>query len=89
METENIKEVLMFTCPECGSHKFGTNNCLAEDAAEMTGECHGTLQRYGAQRAAVACTFQWSRADDAKYFTGTGDLMSVSSAIGAGREVDG
>lgn len=88
METESMKEVLKFTCPECGSNKFGSSNCTAEDIADMIGLCHGTVQTvYGSTRS---CNFTWSRADDAKYFTRTGDLMPASiGAIVAGREVDG
>jgi hypothetical protein len=52
-----------FTCPECGSHMFGTSNCNAPDRAAMVGHCHGTEKVLGR-----SCRFTWKRSDDAQYF---------------------
>lgn len=51
-----------FKCPECGSNRFGTSNCLAKNPADMIGHCHG-----------AGCRFTWSRADDKKYFSERGE----------------
>jgi hypothetical protein len=50
-----------FTCPECGSHCFGTYS----EGASSEGQCHGRL-----------CRFTWNRLDDARYFRGTGHFHS-------------
>ena len=46
-----------FTCPDCGSHFFGSSGCNLP-IESMTGHCHGT-----------GCKFMWSRKDDALYFS--------------------
>lgn len=45
-----------FTCPDCGSHEWGTS---LEGVAR--GECHGTLE-------GQACRFTWFRSNDSKFF---------------------
>lgn len=48
-----------FTCPECGSDRFGS---FEDENSALVGRCHGD---HG------ACTFTWARTDeeDAKVFT--------------------
>ena len=50
-----------FTCPECGSHHFGTSNCTSP-SDKWVGHCHGYI---GGQ----PCRFSWPRTDDSKYFS--------------------
>lgn len=86
MNPSDQVEDLEFTCPKCGSHKFGTalnDGALPLDAplAEVqasfdghaTGFCHGTVrvQRFFSI-AETTCGFTWPRSEDAKYFRRTG-----------------
>jgi hypothetical protein len=60
-----------FTCPKCGSHKFGS--ALVSGTVQngtWEGCCHGVVQR--TPGVATNCGFTWSRTDDGKYFKGTG-----------------
>jgi hypothetical protein len=66
-----------FTCPQCGSHKFGTvfedgvHGVL--DASAMVGYCYGDKTvRSPVGIRLVRCPFSWRRNDDAKYFRKTG-----------------
>jgi hypothetical protein len=82
--TDEMVEVLEFTCPLCGSHSFGSGMpwnlrsigrpfTEAEFQQHMEGQCHG---RYETPRESRACDFRWNRGrDDAKYFRGTGRFM--------------
>lgn len=45
-----------FTCPECGSHYFGTSNWHGV----LTGHCHGD------QHTGSGCGFTWDRTDKAE-----------------------
>jgi hypothetical protein len=47
-----------FTCPECGSHSYGSSGCIGPIEA-MIGHCHGDN----------GCKFSWPRSDDDKYFS--------------------
>lgn len=49
----------LFTCPECGSHNFGTQN--GDDWAIATGYCHG-------YREIQRCGFEWLRSNDNNHF---------------------
>ncbi len=57
MDTEE-KTQLVFVCPKCGDHKFGTSNVI-EPLDKWIGHCHNDH---------VYCKFTWSRKDDWKYF---------------------
>ena len=65
-----------FTCPRCGSHKFGTHveGAVRWDLSTSTGACHGYTQT---KMGSLPCGFTWPRTDDAKYFRGTGVFMPV------------
>ena len=64
-----------FTCPECGSHTFGSG---VDDDHQVKGYCHGYKNQVVEGRHATSpptpCKFTWLRtpAEDAKYFKGTG-----------------
>ena len=69
-----------FTCPKCGSHKFGSS--LATGTVQngtWHGHCHGVVQVNPAA-AARNCGFIWPRSEDAKYFRGTGTFYPASGA---------
>ena len=53
-----------FTCPQCGSHAFGTGPLHPERMDEAEGYCHGRKGEKGEQ----PCLFRWKRKDDARYF---------------------
>ena len=50
-----------FTCPECGSHYFGTSNCTGPQDTWIR-HCHGYYDD------ARRCDFSFAVADDHKYF---------------------
>lgn len=52
-----------FTCPECGSHCFGTTK--HPSSGLLRGWCHGTKMVEG---ASSPCGFTWGRTDDFKVF---------------------
>lgn len=65
-----------FTCPDCGSHAFGTS-ALNERISK--GFCHGSkaagcLTGRHDTASVVPCTFNWDRTPegDAKVFKGNG-----------------
>jgi hypothetical protein len=70
---------LQFTCPECGSHKFGSTcdggaagpfpsaeEAQAYFARYAWGHCHGQVRTMHGEKS---CHFSWPRSTDAKYFT--------------------
>lgn len=65
-----------FTCPECGSHYWGTDGLKTE---ELTGHCHGVINMV------TDCDFSWPRSDDRKYFGPVrfkvGDRVSTSGIL--------
>jgi hypothetical protein len=63
--TDEMLENKEFTCPQCGSHMFGSG-----PPNHLTGHCHGLLR--GADGLFRTCVFSWDRRDDSKYFRGTG-----------------
>ena len=63
-----------FTCPECGSHEFGTSNCRAP-FEEMKGHCNGVREADAPGYAPRRCTFTWARKDDEKYFKVVGPRL--------------
>lgn len=67
MEKKCIEE-LRFTCPECGSHEFGTSGCTGP-LEEMLGHCHGN-----------GCRFEWPRDEDDRYMTGE-PVLSDSEGV--------
>ena len=79
MPNEDMIEQTQFTCPQCGSHEFGTDltgvNLNRLDLNGGMGVCHG-VRRY--VRGAVAqypCGFRWQRRNDALYFRPTGQFI--------------
>lgn len=52
----------MFTCPECGSHYWGSSGPF-DVPEKFTGHCHGYLRD-----EPRPCRFSWLRKDDDKYF---------------------
>jgi len=52
-----------FTCPECGSNKFGS---YVRDGI-LYGSCHGYVSCH--RRYSEPCAFTWDRKDDEKYFS--------------------
>lgn len=79
---EEQREAQEFTCPYCGSHKFGTHTPLNQDPATSgIGTCHGYVQSKLGQ---IPCSFTWARIDDAQYFKGTGRFvptLGVAQAV--------
>jgi len=66
MADANLIDVTEFTCPRCGSHKFGTSlNGDPRDPHIGVGYCHNP------------CGFSWRRSDDAKYFRKTGRQIAA------------
>lgn len=78
--TTLFREVLegtTFTCPECGSHAFGSSGIGDGDA--MRGHCHGRVvtKRFTGRHQThptEPCSFTWPRneEEDAKVFKGNG-----------------
>lgn len=66
-------EDVQFTCPQCGSHEFGSSDPGKPD--EMRGHCHGTWT--DAQGADRNCSFSWPRTEDSKYFKGLGTYSQL------------
>ena len=56
-----------FTCPNCGSHSFGTSSAT-EHHDQWVRHCHGWIVQE--DRSFTRCGFQWPYADDAKYGLG-------------------
>jgi hypothetical protein len=57
-----------FTCPECGSHEWGTSNCT-RPVSEWEGHCHG-------------CGFTWHRqTEDSKVFAIPVEKNSISETL--------
>jgi len=64
-DVHNPANVTEFTCPECGSHAYGTSCAGYTDAADKDafwrdhamGSCHG-----------AGCRFTWPRRHDSRYF---------------------
>jgi hypothetical protein len=54
-----------FTCPQCGSHYFGTAFKAGFDWSEAVGHCHGYV---GTAPDLRSCRFSWKRTDDATVF---------------------
>ncbi len=52
-----------FTCPECGSHNFGTSGCTGPED-QMVRHCHGYIREGDGYQS---CRFEWPIAEDAKY----------------------
>lgn len=50
---------MTFTCPDCGSHKWGTY-------FGDFGSCHGTYKKPSGEL--VSCRFKWERKYDGEYF---------------------
>lgn len=73
-----------FTCPECGSHMFGTSDpggagCFGLSLGAF-GYCHGES----------GCRFTWRRSEDDRYFSGTGRFYeSEGAAIMTPRKGEG
>lgn len=76
---------LEFTCPNCGSHHFGTSVRGSQppssgpitqiDATPLTDEAWLALAEgmcNGYREDEQRCNFAWPRAEDAKYFKSTG-----------------
>lgn len=61
-------EVREFTCPACGSHRWGTFTMMAGRVA--VGSCSGYDEKSG-----TACRFVWLRRDDDDYMRGTGEFL--------------
>ena len=68
-----------FTCPECGSDRFGS--AQGPGGGIWRGYCHGTVHGKKPGEAELNCKFSWPRSEDAKYFKGTG-TFSPASAVG-------
>lgn len=78
-----VIEGTQFTCPECGSHAFGTHTTQGPIAEYTTsidnkymGVCHGYAEaKKILSRHEIApvkkCTFTWPREEDDKYLKGT------------------
>jgi len=56
LEKEMLGGNTQFTCPECGSHHFGSYG----NHPFLTRSCHTNSR---------GCDFEWSQADDYKYFS--------------------
>ncbi len=54
-----------FTCPECGSHRWGSSG-TDDEGQPLNGHCNGYIKASGALLR--ACRFTWLRANDALYF---------------------
>jgi hypothetical protein len=52
---------MTFTCPKCGSDRFGSSNCLGP--GPMVRHCHGR-----------GCDFTWPQGDDDRYIDGVREL---------------
>lgn len=71
-----------FTCPTCGSHKYGSSGCTGP-TTQMTGHCHGYIrQPDGSQRV---CSYSWPRTKDAELHPGL--LPPPESGTSQGRVV--
>lgn len=57
-EYDRLRRVGEFTCPECGSDRFGTNTSTLVPPHEQVRSCNGW----------VCCSFTWPASDDYKYF---------------------
>jgi hypothetical protein len=90
MSTDQIED-MQFTCPQCGSHHFGSgidppvSTPLSQaDLDRMEGMCHGYVpseQRLpNGAPGQRACGFRWWRKDDAKYFRGLGTFRPRTMA---------
>lgn len=65
-------EIMEFTCPRCGSHKFGSFT----ENGKLVRHCNGEFE-------GRSCLFMWHEWDDAKWMHGTGVWMpSFVSAPG-------
>ena len=51
-----------FTCPQCGSHMFGSSNCTGP--GPVTRHCHGYKE---VALGSISCSFSWPESEDAKY----------------------
>ena len=68
MAAPGMIDVTEFTCPVCGSHRFGTTiKGPPLDARTNVGHCHN-----------IPCKFTWPRSDDAKYFHKTGRQIAAT-----------
>lgn len=75
-----------FTCPECGSHAFGSSGIGGE---HFMGHCHGhvVVARYTGRHQTnptQPCTFTWQRTEeeDAKVFKGNGHWSpAIATAV--------
>ena len=80
MTDSGMIDITEFTCPRCGSHKFGTtlDPMRRLDLRTSVGHCHGdrTVRTVGGI-SLVRCEFSWSRVDDAKYFRKTGEQQAA------------
>jgi hypothetical protein len=85
MDKPDQIEEKIFTCPECGSHCWGTSSPGLSDMnlAELSqqelvelfdkisvGNCHGHIP--SGDGSSTSCRFTWPRSEDGKYFVGTG-----------------
>lgn len=52
-----------FTCPECGSHYYGSTNCTGP--GPMVRHCHGVVMLPDGTR--WSCKFNWPEKDDHRY----------------------
>lgn len=81
-DEDEMFEQREFTCPECGSHRFGSSNCNALTIEEMDGHCHGYIFDRPTDGVlehttrVKPCSFTWSRKEDDLYFKGTGQFES-------------
>jgi hypothetical protein len=79
---KTVQVLDQFTCPNCGSHEFGS---VQEQAAPLLlmRYCHG---RAG-ERGDEACSFSWPDTDDPKYFTRRDLGISGAGAAGGHQEI--
>ena len=57
-----LKQHSRFTCPKCGSHKFGTS-IHGDNPKDWVGHCDFRVDDD------IGCQFSWPRTDDHLYFT--------------------
>ena len=57
-----LKQHSRFTCPKCGSHKFGTS-IHGDNSEDWVGHCDFRVDDD------IGCQFSWPRTDDHLYFT--------------------
>ena len=86
VKKDDLVEEMEFTCPECGSHAFGTSTA----GGESQGMCHGYTEVTPQGEVAPGikpvpgfgtrpCGFTWKRTEegDAQCFKGTGRFRSA------------